>query len=147
MGDTHPPPVVDLIEETGIGVIISWPSGVMYTSQTGGVANLKPRLEGVYVPLTETLKGTQQLLSAHFTGPKWRGNCYRGIDDETADFIDATLRSTSKRHLIRVDRERLADSHEAWVYVRVDEPPRGPVFPAFSGFGAARGVLTWLNSD
>jgi len=50
-------------------------------------------------------------------------------------------------HNVTVDRRRLHESHEAWVFVRIDAP-KGP-FPLFEGLGPfpLDGVLTWTNTD
>src|SRR5262245_43932351 len=124
-------PLMRLWNMTGIGLIVKRSSGVLYTNQTGGYVCLQPMEEGVFVPLTQTLEGRaiepERLLYEYFTGPKWRGHCANGIDDETADFIDDVLSKTVDTAFITVDRSRLKDSHEAWVHVDVasqpDEPP------------------------
>jgi hypothetical protein len=86
----------------------------------------------------------------------------QGISAETADAIDAILARTygpeAPPHdpAIRVDRERLEESWEAWIYVVVVEslaralPDRetgDALLPNIRGLGTARGVLTWPNSD
>jgi len=51
---------------------------------------------------------------------------------------------------VTVDRARLSESQEAWVFVLVDSPaegePESSDIPLY-GFGRTRGVLTWVNSD
>lgn len=78
----------------------------------------------------------------------------RGIDITTADLIDSLLSGNVTMSFLTVDRERLDQSWEAWIYVRIGESPGrfipgdsqqyyGPLF----GFPAGRGVITWNNSD
>ncbi len=140
-------PIIQLWEFSGMGLIVAWPSGVRYSNQTGGYACLYPELEGVFAPLAAPVLDQQAWLRKFFTGRKWRGNCYKGIDEETANFIDSVLIESSRTEILRVNRERLADSHEAWVHVLILEG-RGDVDLRLAhGFAGARGVLTWQNSD
>ena len=137
--------------------------------------------EGVFVPLLGSPEGRdvdpERLLKEHFTGPKWMGGCANGIDEESASFIDGLLHRMRETRFLTVDRSRLHDSHEAWVYVDIADQPLEPVtygsatnlgltdagrdekdsghshlpMPAILymifGFGASKGVLTWSNSD
>lgn len=133
---------IELDELEGVGLIIAHPSGVEYTNQVGGYACLHPKLEGVLVPLITALPAPEELY-AHFTGPKWKGHCYEGIDAETADFIDGLLCKYGWDGPILVDRERMAESYEAWIRVKV-----GLNGSHWHGdFQGGAGVLTWENSD
>ena len=120
------------------GVIIECPSGVEYSNQSGGYACRDMSLEGAYVPLGIPDKALEQ----YFVGDKYRGHCYSGIDREDADLIDGWLVNTG----FRVDREMLADSMEAWVWVV--PAPVGPGWGYVSGVGELDyAVLVWGNSD
>jgi len=114
-------PRVLLYDARGLGCIILWPTGIEYSNQTGGYACLHPTAEGFYVPLFNELFDQEALLRRHFEGPKWRGFCDRGIDEETALEVERILDAAlPTRELgLTVDRERLADSHEAWIHVNV----------------------------
>ncbi|MCA9882794.1 MAG: hypothetical protein H6670_00310 [Anaerolineaceae bacterium] len=167
-------PLVILYDSCGLGLIIKYPSGVLYSNQAGGYACMQPAEEGIYVPLSNDGFNLDQIFYKYFTGPKWMGGCANGIDDETADFIDEQLKTYLPASIIRVDRDRMKDSYEAWVYVRIaiqpDERPAysitfegsftksdkrfnseaydiDPSAYLFYGFGACEGVLTWFNSD
>lgn len=134
---------VELDEFQGLGLILAYPSGVIYTTQAGGYCCLHQKIEGVFVPVSTLDSHWQKLLDDHFFhGPKWAGHCYKGIDEETADFLDTELETTYLTQHLRVDRARLADSVEAWIYVRV-APAR--LWPSVDA--EASGVLTWNNSD
>jgi len=102
-------------------------------------------MEGVYVPLRMEAPEMQQ----YFAGHPWNGQCDNGIDIQTADFIDTYLTRIDHGMLdfIRVDRERLKESHEAWINVIVQEPTTEAKMSLVSGFGQSLGVLTWQNSD
>ena len=47
--------LVELYNAAGVGVIIPWPTGVVYSNQVDGVACYQPRVEGFYVPLNDEL--------------------------------------------------------------------------------------------
>lgn len=70
---------------------------------------------------------------------------WMGISEATAAFVDDFMHGYSEHRGISVDWKRLAESHEAWVYV--DISPVGDPIPLFANFGSAKGVLTWENSD
>ncbi|MHA7631633.1 DUF6210 family protein [Corallococcus sp. M7] len=125
-----------------------WPTGVLYSNQTGGSTCLHPQAEGAFLPLVDELVAQENLLNQYFTGPKWRGACANGIDEETAQEIDRILGlSGSTRELgLRVDRARLTESHEAWVYVEVPAQPENR-FAILERIPASQGILTWANSD
>ena len=136
-------PVVLLFAQDGAGLLIPWPSGVIFQQQTGGYLTLQDEMEGVFVPL-DNFAGHAQELLRFFTGPKWQGYCDSGIDAETADFIDATLGKIPGHATIKVDRNRLADSHEAWVHVSIADPHSTGLL---EGFAPCNAILTWPNSD
>ena len=122
-------------------------SGVVFSNQAGGYSCLQPELEGIYVPVDDDFNDVETKLLDYFTGEKHRGTgATRGLDDEDADRIDEILHSRHVPCPVAVDRQRLAESVEAWVFVRLraDEHP----FPIIDGFQAGSpAVLTWNNSD
>jgi hypothetical protein len=149
-------PVVELWEGVGLGLIIEWPSGILFSNQTGGTSTLHPETEGIFVPLrndcerqgNRLLSPDSELLE-YFEGPKHKGTgATQGLDSEDADFITSVL---ARWHLdqVTVDRARLADSHEAWVHVIIDENKSGNEELPFHNFAPypRRGILTWSNSD
>ena len=149
-------PIIRLYASWGLGLIIEYPSGVMYSNQVGGFSCLHPELEGVFIPLFDELKGEHQetQLLNFFTGNKWMGNCARGIDAETADFVDEVLIQSVATDVLRVDRQKLAQSCEAWVHVKIGEHIDTDLrnttqykLSSLSSFYGKKGVLTWANSD
>ncbi|MEM8530813.1 MAG: DUF6210 family protein [Chloroflexota bacterium] len=149
-------PYIKLWDQVGLGLIISWPSGIIYTNQTGGTACLQPELEGIFVPLRNectakerTLISPEHDLWDYFTNGKWAGTgATSGLGTEDAAFIDALLNRVWLFPAIRVDRQRLKESHEAWVFVSItgDELGSSPLFSGFAPYPRT-GVLTWQNSD
>ena len=151
-------PVVQLWESVGLGLIVEYPSGIVYSNQTGGASCLHPEAEGVFVPLHNDVEGKGRKLVSpandlfdFFEGPKHSGTgAISGLDAEDADFIDSVLAKSSLSGVLSVDRERLRESHEAWVHVVVHrEEDNEHGLPIFRGLGpySRRGILTWENTD
>ena len=140
-------PVISLWPLNGIGLIIAHPSGVLYMNQVGGYACNHPRMEGAFVPLMDPDIDQQKALEDYFTGPKWHGHCYNGIDAETADFVDGVLATSPLTRRLHVNREKLAASEEAWIHVRIAPNEDEKSFGKFAGFPSGMGVITWENSD
>jgi hypothetical protein len=153
-------PLVLLHGAEGLGVILLWPSGVVYGTQAGGEDNRIPSEEGVYVPLERFAPAEPgkynyvplaDQLRAHFV----RSNSlsYSGIDNDDADAIDAILKNNYTSSFLKVDRKRLDISMNGWVYADVGKhPDRHPSSGTthdeqwnywLYGFGAVSGVLTW----
>ena len=154
---TSDKPVLRLWALQGIGLIIACPSGVIYSNQTGGYACDHPEMEGVFIPLMYPgdidsinarergeLMDQQAELEKHFTGPKWRGHCYAGIDAETADFVDGVLAASKVTRALKVDRTMLKYSSEAWIHVLI---PPDDDSELWEGLPAGAAVVTWDNSD
>ncbi len=137
-------PRIQLWNSNGIGLIILFQSGVRYSNQTGGYTCLHPEVEGVYVPLVNEMIDQEAELELYFTGPKWLGWCNEGIDCETSDYIEEVLQKSPYSRGITVNRDRLKESHEAWIYVRL---PQGAELNEFVGFEGTEAILTWENSD
>lgn len=133
-------------DETGMGLVILRPTGIFYTHQTGGYTCYLSEEEGVYVPVQRQFTDQESLLFNFFTGPKWNGWCGDGIDEATAEYVDYVLSTSFQTRYLRVDRTRLDDCKEAWVYVDVSEPDEPDLAP-ISGFGNCKGVFLWTNSD
>ena len=141
-------PIIRLWQLTGLGLIISHPSGVIYSNQTGGYACDHRELEGVFVPLADADVDQYAPLDEHFySGPKWRGHCYNGIDEETAAVVDGILATSYLTRRLSVDREKLASSDEAWIYVIIAPHEGNDDRQTFHGYPSGVGVLTWPNSD
>ena len=134
-------PIISLGNLGVSGLIIEHPTGAIYTNQAGGHACLHPEMEGAFVPFE-----IPDEIQCYFFGEKWNCWCYECIDAETADFMDGILASSDFIGKIRVDRDRLEDSCEAWVFVTFPADLHPDDLP-YSGFPSGLGVLTWGNSD
>ena len=132
-----------------VGLIIPHRTGVIYTNQTGGRGCSQPELKGFYVPLVDSQIDLQQVFFDYFSGPKWKKWCTRskGIDKETADYIDTVLKKSKFTHALQVDRESLKESHEAWVRVILNKQKLASDLPVVGKLEKSWGILTWENSD
>src|SRR5262249_24428997 len=136
-------PTILLYGLHSVGLIIPCSSGVIYQNQTGGYSCSQDTVEGVFLPLyCEPISHYPELYNYFYKG-KWEGNCANGIDEETANFIDATLSRLPGHSGIKVDRSCMPDSHEAWVHVTVADPS---TIGLLEGFGPLQAILTWPNS-
>lgn len=131
-------PIVELLDLDDLGIIILFPSGVIFTNQVAGYGCLHPEAEGVFIPLSVGHKKILFALQQHFNG-NWQH-----IEETDAQIVDRLLRSDGFE-FIKVDRTKLEESFEAWIYVNVAEISE--TFPLLKGFGEAKGILTWANSD
>lgn len=129
-----------------IMLVVEHPSGVLYGNQAGGVVCMQPEIEGVLAPVEVWPENVERIMNLDY-------GAGRGLEPELADAIDAVLAVEPSSRYLRVDRARLKQSMEAWVFVLIDSPAdttdqiAGPHFGALLGFGATKGVLTWPNSD
>jgi len=150
-------PYISLFGHTGTGVIIEHPTGVFYSNQSGGTGCLHPKIEGIFVPFgNDVLLDGHRFISpendlgSYFEGAKYGGTgATLGIDYEDADVIDAILAKARVDQWIEVDRSRLKESCEAWVFVMILQDEKDDGLSICSGFGPypKRGVLIWGNSD
>jgi len=145
---------VDLWNMAGTAIIVPHPCGVFYKNQVGGYSCSHCELEGILVPLTTGGSGSQnlsntcplaiELFDYFFKGSKWKGHCYRGLDEETADHLDALFQKYKSTSFLRVDRTLLSKSKEAWIHVTLHFPDAGLSLFSVSSKTA---ILTWPNSD
>ena len=151
-------PLIKLFDGVGTGLIIACKSGVRFSNQTGGTGCHQPEIEGVYIPLrndylidSREFMSPELKLAEHFTGPKHLGSgAISGLDHDDADLIDEILKKENLYPQLSVNRWRLKESHEAWVFVTIsrDESPESNL-SLFTGFDPypRDGILTWANSD
>jgi len=127
-------------------LVLEQASGVTYENQVGGTLCWKATAEGVLAPVDLDPNAVEQIMNLPYEP-------HSGISPEVADAIDGVLAASPGGRFLKVDRTRLAESFEAWVFVVADIPDSsehqllGPYFGAPRGFGRSTGVLTWPNSD
>ena len=86
----------------------------------------------------------------YFSRSPWNGTgATTGLTQQDADFIDALLRKPPSLAFVRVARERLLESHEAWVHVVVDRDTDDVELSIFAGLDPfpTKALLTWTNTD
>lgn len=154
----------------GLAMVVLVSGGPWCVGTSGGAAIHTPSAQGFPVALVEILRpknwrnsiddgwhwvgGTQEKqLLEYFTGPKWGpGGCYGGLDEESADSIERILQQSELTSFLRVDRAKLNESEEAWVYMNIKSYPEHvkkqlceftddlPPLPTSA-------ILSWRNSD
>lgn len=136
-----------------VALIVCIDSSVIYENQVGGSACFSAEVEGVLASLYIPLEKSRLLVSLPFDGEPF------GLSEKAADTIDKILSSEVATNFLRIDRTKILQSMEAWVFVRIESPVGdfvasesvnrafgGPPTHLF-GFGECGGVLTWPNSD
>jgi len=125
-----------------VTLLLEHPSGVFYENQVGGVVCSRATLEGMLAPIDLPSDAVQHIMNLPY-------DAGLGISAEIADAIDGALAASPGARYLKVDRARLAESAEAWVFVVADIPESAelrlehPYSGAPRGFGASTGVLTW----
>jgi hypothetical protein len=124
------------------GLIVPQATGVHYSNQVGGTACFQRSQEGIFIPINhDILLGDYDAsIEAKLTKVFHDVGSVKVLQ---ADQIDLVLEGSGFTKGIAVDRGRLSDSCEAWVYVDVVETD----LSAFKGFGKFKAILTWPNSD
>jgi hypothetical protein len=134
---------VSLYELEQLALIILEESKVIYSNQAGGHYCLQPEAEGVLVVLSADYS-----LVEHKAALVWErltavfGGASSYTTEVQAEEIDDLLSFYLVTNNINVDRTRLKDSYEAWVYVDIQGDSS-----IIEGFGSCKGILTWPNSD
>jgi hypothetical protein len=135
-----------------LGLILLEPSDVFYYNQVCGHACLQKFAEGVFSYIRDDGNELYKAVSEYML--------YKDrLAPEDADFLDTLFMRSCDSKYLRVDRNRLGDSMEAWIYVTIDQhlidqsfndnPQSESVYynTAFKGFTCTGAVLTWDNSD
>ena len=147
-------PQIEIWDTVGLGIIIELSTGVMISNQTGGTACLHPKIEGVFLPFandydaeTRKFMSPEIELTEYFTGPKYNGSgAIKGIDIGDVEKINSILLKSSLDELIEIDLTKLAESHEAWIRIKINKTQGSYLLKGFSEF-PLKGILTWGNSD
>jgi hypothetical protein len=120
------------------GLIINGKSGIFWSNQCGGYTCDHPIIEGSFICVDIPSK------EFDFIYEKYNGWCCEGITKEDADQIDIRLRDYRIKYnrgnifnmrdfSICVDRKKIKQSKEAWIYIVTST--------------GKRGVLVYENSD
>jgi len=147
-------PLIKIWDTVGLGIIIEFSTGVIISNQTGGTACLHSKTEGIYLPLgndynqeTKEFLSPEIELTTYFQGEKHKGNgVIKGIDLEDVTMINSIIHSSGLQNLIEIDINRLAESHEAWIRIKINQDEKIQLIKGFNNY-PLNGVLTWSNSD
>lgn len=147
-------PIIEIWDSVGLGIIIAYNTGILISNQTGGTACLHPKTEGIYIPLANDYTETEKRflspeieLTDYFKGPKYNGNgAIIGIDLEDAKRINTILEKWNLEKQIEIDLNKLTESHEAWIHIKINKNPKSELFKNFNDY-PLKGILTWTNSD
>ena len=151
-------PTLQLYDTIGLGIIFCYKSGVIYSNQTGGTSNMDPTMEGVYLPMRndyllvpKEFVSPENELTKYFIGHPHRGTgATNGISEEDAQQIEKILSEYRLHPIISVDRDKLKDSHEAWIFVTIKgDELQNTDLSAWADFNnyPIKAILTWCNSD
>lgn len=133
---------VKLWELSGAALVVPESTGVFYTNQVNGTACEHPKLEGILIPVNNDMLSSspeylENQLCSLFDGS------WNELTEIKANEINAVLSKFPETKGILVDRDKLFESVESWVYVIAKETEDS----CYSGFGELHGILTWQNSD
>jgi hypothetical protein len=112
-----------------IGFILEG-EGVTYSNQVGGYSCEDVYAKGCFVPMMSISNSAgimEDKFQLYFLSDKYNGWCCAGIDDADADYLEGFFPPE-----LRVNREKLGKSMEAWVHCLYKGQPA---------------ILTWENSD
>ena len=141
-----------------VGLIILRKSGVIYSNQVGGYHCFHPEVEGVFYPLNiyhyakdirDKVKDGEDLYELLYEdldrviglNSRYHGWCDNGISAKDADKLDDIFKMYELPFM--VDRTRLTESMEAWVYVIITGEKKG----FFEGFVGEKAIFVYPNSD
>lgn len=136
-------PIVRLWSLVGAGLIVPRSTGIIYTNQTDGHACDHPSLEGAFIPLSNDYDHERFHDSLECKLCEIFPGGWGSPTTEICDQVDQLFRQYHETSGIRVDRNKIEESREAWIWVLLDENDRQD----FQGFSCCSAILTWPNSD
>ncbi|TGJ99007.1 hypothetical protein EHQ53_10495 [Leptospira langatensis] len=120
-------------------------TGVVYTNQTCGTACLQEEIEGFAIPISDEYSDIDYELSLDFRIRKLFPDGNPGnIDFRLAEAIQSILDSYNESKWVRIDFEKLSESHEAWLKVKLYS---GNDYIPSDLIDGQEAILTWQNSD
>lgn len=155
-------------------LIIDTKSGVIYRNQCGGHTCFQNEYEGVITFIEELFYDNENTVLNKISALTEN---VTELDINLADKIDDIFNSSYSCMMLKVDRDNLKNSMEAWIHVIIEKPPEFPLEAfdfdnkvnlyherlelyskyymevkhanqyEFYGFESTKGVLTWPNSD
>lgn len=139
-------PKIKLYDAVGLGLIISYPSGVEISNQTGGISCYQPFIEGIYLPIANDCSLSNELLSPEIELMEYcSNNVFGNLEDKDVVSINRILQKYRLEEFVKIDLNRLNESHESWIYVDIYYDEKFDLLDNFNF--PLKGILTWSNSD
>lgn len=146
-------PTIAIWDSVGLGIIVAYPTGIFISNQVGGTACLHPKIEGIYLPLSndytadnKTFLSPEIDLDSYFM-QKYNGTgATNGIDIEDIEAITTILKKYKLDETITIDVQKIKQSCEAWIHILINESKRYEIIKGFEPY-PRHGILTWSNSD
>ena len=143
--------IVRLYEHSGTALVIPHSTGIIYANQAGGHACLQPQAEGFLVPIANDVglapkhefRSPENELYRYF---EKLNSCGAPLTDNDAAKIEAIIHQLPLWRGLSVDRRRINESVEAWVYVNIAATEERPV-PVDGLSYPFDAILTWTNTD
>ncbi|MBF0236813.1 MAG: hypothetical protein HQM12_03845 [SAR324 cluster bacterium] len=125
-------------------LIIPEKTGVTYENQTWGTTCFQDSLEGILIPISNDYlpKNYEDSLDYQITSLFPDGSSGY-IDENLAKTIQNILTKYHESKGIKINWDKLKNSHEAWLHVIVNDSESD----LYSGLKNIEAVLTWNNSD
>ncbi len=145
------PIIVRLFEHVGTALIIPCSTGIVYSNQAGGHSCSQPQAEGFLVPIangfgpapTHDFRSPENELGQYF---EKLNSCGASLTELNAAEIETIMHKLPPWRGLMVDRTRLSESLEAWVFVTIKA--NGIRRMLVDGLkDPIRAILTWTNSD
>ncbi|WP_227430509.1 DUF6210 family protein [Psychrobacter sp. I-STPA6b] len=137
---------IDLYSLTGAMLIYPTPSGIWLNNQVGGHACLQKQVQGILIPIEQHYNNHALLSDLELKLYEIFAGCV-SVTETMADCFDKLMQAEVTTNFICINRDKLTDSCEAWVYVWVNQTPLAD----FQGFAQDNeyfeAILTWNNSD
>lgn len=146
---------ISLYDSLGFGMIVNLPTGITFSNQTGGNKCLQAELEGIYIPVgneviieSNILHSPETELTKYFLSSKYQGTgATNGIDPEDVYAIESILEKYNLKDFISIDNTKLCESHEAWIWVKINVDSQNNSLLKNFDKTSLNGVITWNNSD
>ncbi len=143
--------IVRLYDQVGTALVIPHPTGIVYSNQAGGHACLQPQAEGFLIPIandvglapTHDLRSPENDLFKYFSKLH---SCGAPLTEADAQKIESIMHQLPLWGGLSVDRKRLHNSVEAWVFVTIAESEQRPILVEGLNYPVSA-ILTWTNSD
>ena len=137
--------IIDLMMMCQPCLIVLDNTGIVYWNQTCNTACGQRGEEGFLISISDYSECSEGSLcfplEDSIANLEW--GPVRGINEQRANEIDRIFQEYWETKCLTVDRERLNESEEAWVYVCINIKK----FNLVTMVKSSKGVFVWTNSD